>query len=71
MEQKRNNDTVHQHLSQEVIGALADALSVSFQTVVRMVKKKDIRLTTDKAKAVFARKDINWEGRANSLEVDN
>jgi hypothetical protein len=56
-----NNDTKSMQLSWEVIGALADALEVDFQTIKRWVAKKDIRLTTDKAKEVFARKGIIWD----------
>jgi hypothetical protein len=57
-----NNTTESVQLSWEVIGALADALGVDFQTIKRWVAKKDIRLTTDKAKEVFARKGIVWDG---------
>lgn len=49
-----------QLLSQEVIGALADAFGRSALTIERWIEKKDIRLTTDKAKEVFARKGVTW-----------
>lgn len=51
-----------QQVSQELIGALADALEVDFQTIRRWFQKKDIKLTTDKAKEVFARKGVEWTG---------
>jgi hypothetical protein len=49
-----------QQLSQEVIGALADAFGKSVLTIRRWVNKNDDRLTSEKAKEVFARKNINW-----------
>jgi hypothetical protein len=44
----------------EVIGALADRFGKDPLTIKRWVKKKDIRLTTDMAKEVFAEKNIAW-----------
>jgi hypothetical protein len=63
MDQIANNSTktVHQ-VSQEIIGAIADAFEVDFQTIKRWFQKKDIKLTTDKAKEVFARKGVAWDG---------
>jgi hypothetical protein len=52
-----------QQISQELIGALADAFGRSTQTIERWIEKKDIKLTTDKAKEVFARKGVLWDGR--------
>lgn len=47
-------------LSQTVIGALADAFAKSFMTVQRWVIRKDIILTTDIAKQVFAQYNLDW-----------
>ena len=47
-------------LSQEVLGALADAFGKSVLTISRWIRKKDDRLTSDKAKEVFAQKNVNW-----------
>ncbi|WP_276483603.1 hypothetical protein [Paraflavitalea pollutisoli] len=47
-------------LSQEVLGALADAFGKSVLTISRWVRKKDDRLISDKAREVFARKNVNW-----------
>lgn len=47
-------------LSQEVIGALADAFGKSMLTIRRWVNKRDDRLTSEKAKQVFERKNVNW-----------
>lgn len=44
----------------EVIGALADAFKKDPLTIKRWVDKDDDRLTTDKAKKVFAEKNIAW-----------
>lgn len=44
----------------EVIGALADRFGKDPLTIKRWVEKKDIRLTTDMAKEVFAEKKIAW-----------
>ena len=60
---KKSTNTATQ-LNQEVIGALADALGKSALTIQRWVKKKDIRLTSDKAKEVFARKNVTWNQTA-------
>lgn len=58
-----NNDTIPvQQVSQEIIGALADAFGRSVQTIERWIEKKDIRLTSDPAKEVFARKGVAWDG---------
>lgn len=63
MDQIANNYTkTVQQFSQEVIGALADAFGKSVQTIERWIEKKDIRLTSDPAKEVFARKGITWNG---------
>jgi len=57
-----NNTTESvQQLSWEVIGALADAFGVDFQTIPRWIKKNDIRLTSDPAKAVFERFGLVWD----------
>lgn len=53
-----------QQYSQEVIGALADAFGKSALTIQRWIDKKDIRLTSDPAKKVFAQKGIVWDGEA-------
>lgn len=58
MAKKANSNK--QELSQEVIGALADAFGKSALTIRRWVNKKDERLTSEKAKQVFSRKNINW-----------
>jgi hypothetical protein len=47
-------------VSNEVIGALADEFQKDPLTIKRWVLAKDIRLTTDKAKKVFAEKNIEW-----------
>jgi hypothetical protein len=52
-----------QQVSQEIIGALADAFGKSAQTIERWFQKKDIKLTTDIAKEVFARKGVEWDGQ--------
>jgi len=44
----------------EVIGALADKFKKDPLTIKRWVDRKDIRLTTDMAKEVFAEKNIAW-----------
>lgn len=44
----------------EVIGALADKFGKDFLTIRRWVKAKDDRLTSDRAKEVFAEKNIDW-----------
>jgi len=63
MAQIANNSTKSVvQISQEIIGALADAMEVDFQTIRRWFQKKDIKLTTDKAKEVFARKGVSWDG---------
>lgn len=46
---------------QRIIGAVADAMGVSFQSAKRWFENKDIRLTTDKAKQVFANENFQWE----------
>lgn len=58
MASKKNN--TKPQLSQEVIGALADAFGKSILTIRRWVNKNDDRLTSEKAKEVFTRKNINW-----------
>lgn len=47
-------------LPYEVIGALADKFGKDPLTIKRWVAKRDDRLTTDKAKEVFAEKNIAW-----------
>jgi hypothetical protein len=47
-------------LSYEVIGALADAFNKSCLTIQRWIKNNDDRLTSEKAKQVFASKNITW-----------
>lgn len=47
-------------LTFEVIGALADKFGKDPLTIKRWVAKRDDRLTTDKAKEVFAEKNITW-----------
>lgn len=47
-------------LPQEVIGALADAFGKSFITISRWVKANDDVLTSDRAKEVFDRLNIQW-----------
>jgi len=60
-----NNSTKSvQQISQEIIGALADAFGVDFQTIKRWIKKKDIKLTSDPAREVFAQKGVTWDGEA-------
>ena len=66
MEQKPNSDETLS-LSKEVMGALADALGVSFLTIQRWVNKKDIRLTTEKAREVFQKKGIDWSAVTSEL----
>jgi hypothetical protein len=67
-----NNTTESvQQLSWEVIGALADAFNVDFQTIPRWIKKNDIRLTSEPAKAVFERYGLAWDSQtatANQLQ---
>lgn len=58
-----NNSTNSvQQVSREIVGALADEFKKSTQTIERWFAKKDIKLTTDKAKGVFARKGVMWDG---------
>lgn len=47
-------------LPAEVIGALADKFGKSFLTIQRWARRKDDRLTSDKAKKVFTEKNIDW-----------
>lgn len=47
-------------LTNEVIGALADAFNKSCLTIQRWVEKNDDRLTSERAKQVFASKNITW-----------
>jgi hypothetical protein len=47
-------------LSNEVIGALADAFGKSTLTIQRWVNADSILLTTETAKKVFAEKNIEW-----------
>lgn len=47
-------------LSNEVIGALADAFGKSTLTIQRWVANDSILLTTETAKKVFAEKNIVW-----------
>lgn len=47
-------------LPQEVIGALADAFNKSFATIIRWVEGNNHILTSDLAKEVFAKKNIEW-----------
>lgn len=64
MDQIANNSTkTVQQVSQEIVGALADALGRSAQTIERWFEKKDIRLTSDPAKEVFTRKGVTWDGQ--------
>lgn len=58
MANKKNNGKPQ--LSLEVIGALADAFGKSVLTIRRWVNNNDDRLTSEKAKEVFSRKNINW-----------
>lgn len=58
----KNSTKTAQQVSQEIIGALADALGKSAQTIERWFEKKDIRLTSDPAKEVFTRKGVVWDG---------
>lgn len=53
--------TSKKEVPQRVIGAMADAFGKSLQTMKRWFDNKDIRLTTDRAKEVFARENFNWE----------
>ena len=49
-----------QQVPQEIIGALADAFHKSPLTIKRWIEKNDDRLTSEKAKKVFARKNFKW-----------
>ncbi len=53
--------TSKKEVPQKVIGAMADAFGRSLQTMKKWFDNKDIRLTTDKAKQVFAAENFNWE----------
>jgi hypothetical protein len=57
---KKRSKQAEPALPAEVIGALADKFGKSYLTMQRWVEKKDDRLTTDKAKEVFAEKNIVW-----------
>lgn len=57
MNKKTENKT--QEIPAEVIGALADAFGKSFLTIQRWIASNDDRLTSDKAKQVFARKNVS------------
>lgn len=52
--------TVKKEVPQRIIGAIADALEVSFQTAKRWFESNDIRLTTAKAQEVFEKEGYNW-----------
>lgn len=47
-------------LPYEVIGALADRFKKSPLTIQRWVEARDDRLTSDKAREVFAEKNVTW-----------
>lgn len=51
-------------LPQEAIGALADAFDKSFITISRWVKTDNHILTSDTARAVFSRLNIEWKTKA-------
>lgn len=53
-------NTIKKDVPQRIIGAIADALDVSFQTAKRWFENDDIRLTTEKAKQVFEKEGFNW-----------
>jgi hypothetical protein len=62
---EKNSTKQVAQISQEIVGALADAFGRSSQTIERWIEKKDIRLSTDeRAKQVFARKGVSWDGEA-------
>lgn len=56
MAKKTNSNRVE--YSKEVIGALADAFGKDFITIKRWIAQNDDRLTSEKAKEVFRRKNI-------------
>jgi hypothetical protein len=58
----KHTETKAKSLPHTVIGALADAFGKSFMTIQRWVIRKDIILTTDIAKGVFAEYGIDWNG---------
>lgn len=58
MEQIIENNT--QILSNEVLGALADAFGKSVITIQRWVDNDSDLLTSEKAKEVFKNKGIEW-----------
>ena len=57
-------------LSNEVIGALADAFKKSPLTIQRWVEDDNILLTTDIAKKVFAEKNIDWGTASDRREEE-
>lgn len=57
---KKETQQTQRSLPAEVIGALADKFGKSFLTMQRWVSANDDRLTSDKAKEVFAEKNIEW-----------
>lgn len=61
-------ETNKKSLSNEVIGALADALGKSFITIQRYAEADDIMLTTEKAKEVFTRFNLEWSN-GEALEL--
>jgi hypothetical protein len=58
--QTKKVQTSRPALSNEVIGALADAFKKDPLTIRRWIIKDSVLLTTDKAKRVFAEKNIEW-----------
>lgn len=55
------DNAAKKEVPQRIIGAIADEMEVSFQTAKRWFDSRDIRLTTDKAKKVFAQERFVWE----------
>ena len=61
--------TSKKEVPQRVIGAMADAFGKSLQTMKRWFDNGDIRLTTDKAKQVFASENFSWEELEESAKA--
>lgn len=46
-----------------VIGALAEAFGRSFQTIQTWIKDGDDRLTSDRAKSIYAEYGFEWKSK--------
>jgi len=57
-------------LTNEIVGALADAFKKDPLTIRRWIKKDSVMLTTDIAKKVFSEKNIDWGTASDRREEE-